>query len=1133
MDSTQYGRTKDGKQRSNRLNKLSAATLKNKTAALAAAVFNWLAVVAGITAFIVLAAWLFRGGHGTGHAQYTPAEKAAAEQARDTSFDPHALPEVYVEVDYSTGTNGTWYPRGEAPLLQELSAAGKLPPVDKRTGAEPAVLRGIEGIGRYGGTWLRVATSPGDTGVISWRLSSSGLVRWSPLGYPVTPHVAKEIHVGNSNKTFTVKLRRGMKWSDGHPFTADDIMYWWLHEVQNTSVSSGTIPDYMTSGGIPGSIKKKDAHTLIFEFDQPYGLFFERMAGASMHMTGSPAHYLKQYHPELGDKELIEKTMRAYKIASPRSLYGYMKDIFNPEHPRLWPWIYRTYRATPPQVFVRNPYYWAVDEAGNQLPYIDRIQFSIQDGRLLTLSAANGQISMQTRHLRFEDYTELMSRQSEAGTRILHWYPATRSVYVINPNLNRRIDPRKPNTKWKAELLADRRFRQALSLAINRKDIIQAEYNNLVQPSQVAPGPESPFHHPGIAQAYIEYNPQQAKEKLDAIWRDLGANPASRDKEGYRTFPDGKRMVFYLDFCAFTGAGPAQFLVDDWAAVGIRVIPRERARTLFYTEKAANDFDLNVWSGESDFLPLVSPRYFVATHSESFYAGGWGRWFSLGGFYNNPQAARTKLAIPVPQAHPMYKAMEWYEKALRTVNVAEQIAIFSNVLDIAAENLWSISIATAPPQLVVVKNEFRNVPDNALFGAVFHTPANTGIETYFFENAQDSAGAIQETQAALLNPVPRPGATAATENVSSVKNKLSRLLRILIYGIPLLALLLAAFKHPYIARRLLLMIPTLLAISIIVFTIIQLPPGDFLTARIMQLAEAGDDAEAEREQLEELRQIFHFDDPVTVRYMRWMGVMWFKTFEREDLGLLQGYMGRSMESNRDVNSIVGDRLLLTFLISLGTILFTWAVALPIGIYSAVRQYSITDYLLTFVGFIGMCVPPFLLALILMAFTNVSGLFSAEYATQPDWTIGKFLDLLKHIWIPVVVLGVGGTAGMIRVMRANLLDELNKPYVTTARAKGLRPMKLLLKYPVRLALNPFISGIGGLFPQLVSGGAIVAMVLALPTVGPLLLDALFTQDMYLAGSMLMMLSLLGVFGTLVSDLLLLWLDPRIRFKGSGQ
>jgi ABC-type dipeptide/oligopeptide/nickel transport system permease component len=243
-----------------------------------------------------------------------------------------------------------------------------------------------------------------------------------------------------------------------------------------------------------------------------------------------------------------------------------------------------------------------------------------------------------------------------------------------------------------------------------------------------------------------------------------------------------------------------------------------------------------------------------------------------------------------------------------------------------------------------------------------------------------------------------------------------------------------------------------------------------------------------------------------------------------------------MEDNRLVNDLVGDRILLTLALTLGTLIFTWISALAIGIYSATRQYTLWDHFFSFLAFIGMCVPNFLLALLLVYAgdkwfdVTVTGLFSPEFASVKAWSAPKVVDLLKHLWLPVVVLGIGGTAGMMRIMRGNLLDELRKPYVTTARAKGLRPFRLLMKYPVRIALNPFISGIGALFPQLVSGGAIVSIVLALPTVGPLQLSSLLNQDMYLAGSMLMILSLLAVVGTLVSDLLLLWLDPRIRMEG---
>jgi ABC-type dipeptide/oligopeptide/nickel transport system permease component len=297
---------------------------------------------------------------------------------------------------------------------------------------------------------------------------------------------------------------------------------------------------------------------------------------------------------------------------------------------------------------------------------------------------------------------------------------------------------------------------------------------------------------------------------------------------------------------------------------------------------------------------------------------------------------------------------------------------------------------------------------------------------------------------------------------------------------------------------------------------------------------SGDDVPPQ--DIRDLRDMFYLNDPMPVRYFRWMGFNWFLTFKDADKGLLQGNLGRSMETMLPVVDMVGDRVLLTVAISLGTMLLTWAIALPIGIYSAAKQYTIGDYVLTIIGFIGMCVPGFLLAIILMYVSQVvfgvpiSGLFSAQYAAQAGWSWGKVVDLSRHIWVPIVVLGVGGTAGMIRVMRANLLDELKKPYVVTARAKGLRPVKLLLKYPVRMALNPFVSGIGHIFPRLISGGAIVAIVMSLPTVSPLMLQALMAEDMYLAGSLLMVLSLLAVIGTLVSDLLLLGLDPRIRMQG---
>lgn len=322
----------------------------------------------------------------------------------------------------------------------------------------------------------------------------------------------------------------------------------------------------------------------------------------------------------------------------------------------------------------------------------------------------------------------------------------------------------------------------------------------------------------------------------------------------------------------------------------------------------------------------------------------------------------------------------------------------------------------------------------------------------------------------------------------------------------------------YIVRRLLLAVMTVWAISVLSFMIIHLPPGDYVTSYIASMSASGSavsegEAKAMREQL-------GLDQPITTQYVKWMGLM------------LRGNFGMAMEWGRPVSDVIGDRLSLTVVISVAAIIFTWAVALPIGIYSAVYRYSILDYVFTFVGFIGLAIPGFMLALIVMYVgfayfgANVGGLFSPDYAEAP-WGWGKTWDLIKHLPIPAVVLGVSGTAQLIRIMRSNLLDELRKPYVMTARARGLPEHRVILKYPVRVALNPFVSTIGYLLPYVVSGSIIVSLVLSLPTVGPLLLKALIAQDMFLAGTIVLLLGVLTVVGTFVSDLLLMWVDPRIR------
>lgn len=324
----------------------------------------------------------------------------------------------------------------------------------------------------------------------------------------------------------------------------------------------------------------------------------------------------------------------------------------------------------------------------------------------------------------------------------------------------------------------------------------------------------------------------------------------------------------------------------------------------------------------------------------------------------------------------------------------------------------------------------------------------------------------------------------------------------------------------YIIRRILWAVPFLFVVSLISFALIQAPPGDYISTFAATLAASGDVIDQER--LVALRERYGLDQPFLVQYWRWIS------------GVLVGDFGISFEWQQPVSNLIWERMALSVTLALSTLLFTWAVAFPIGVYSAVRKYSIGDYIATGIGFIGLALPSFLVALVLMYFAvtvfgaDVTGLFSPEYEKAP-WSWAKVGDLLSHLWIPVMILGLSSTASLTRIMRANLLDELHKPYVTTARAKGLSEFRLLIKYPVRLALNPFVSTIGWAFPQLISGAVITAFVLSLPTSGPLLLQALLAQDMYLAGAFILLLCCLSVVGMLVSDILLALVDPRIKFR----
>ncbi|TXL71671.1 ABC transporter permease [Vineibacter terrae] len=328
----------------------------------------------------------------------------------------------------------------------------------------------------------------------------------------------------------------------------------------------------------------------------------------------------------------------------------------------------------------------------------------------------------------------------------------------------------------------------------------------------------------------------------------------------------------------------------------------------------------------------------------------------------------------------------------------------------------------------------------------------------------------------------------------------------------------------YVAKRFLIMVPTLVIISFLVFFIITLPPGNCVTAQIDEILSSGGSNAMEK--VHQLEQLYDLDKPWIQRYAIWAS------------GTLTWDFGLSCQDNQPVSQLIGERIALTMVMEISTIIFIWVVSFIIGVYAATHQYRPGDYIASFIGFIGLAIPNFLLALVLLYVgkryfgVSVGGLMDPQYIDQP-WSWAKTRSVLEHLIIPVIVIGTAGTAGMIRRLRANLLDELQKQYVTTGRAKGLPPLKLLMKYPLRHALNPFVSDIGHILPEVISGSVIVSVVLSLPTTGPMLLNALKTQDTNLAATFLLLVAVLTVIGTLISDLLLAALDPRIRLQGGRE
>ena len=592
----------------------------------------------------------------------------------------------------------------QAPMYGQYSDIGTLPPVNERLPENPLVITPPHQNGPYGGTWPRFATGPQDIGIIKARFAYEGLVRWGPMARQILPNLAVSWTVEDSARTFTFELRRGVRWSDGHLFSADDILFWYEHVIQHPDLMP-TLPSAFSRGGELMELEKMDEYRIRFRFKRSHGLFLKAMAsGQGYEMADFPAHYLKQYHPDFTPLHQLEAMAEEAGFDFWYQLWGDKRDWRNIELPRLWPWIIKEPPPTQPVVFERNPYYWKVDPEGSQLPYIDRMTFEIYDIETINLKAINGEVGMQSRHMSFTNYPLFMENRDKGGYRVLHWVSGSGGANILGINLNHK-DP------ILRAIVSDRRFRIALSHAIDRDALNEASFFGIGQPRQVSPPPTSEYYSSEYEEAYISYDVEMANRLLD----EMGLT--ERNNQGVRLRPDGDALELSVETTAMNSR-TLELIAGYWTAVGVKTRIKELARQLFYQRKAALMHDVGVWGGADEQIPTLDPRWFIPYSSESIHGIGYARWYRSSG---------TKGETPEGD---LRRVIELYQLLEETPDDPGQIRLFSEILALNQKNLWVIGTVGGLPSMVLVKNTFKNVPEVAMSGWSFRTPGNTAVECY-------------------------------------------------------------------------------------------------------------------------------------------------------------------------------------------------------------------------------------------------------------------------------------------------------------------------------------------------------------------------------------------------------------------
>jgi peptide/nickel transport system substrate-binding protein len=613
----------------------------------------------------------------------------------------------------------------EAPSLAQQVKEAKLPAVDQRLPVSPMVVKPDE-IGTYGGTWRMGTIGGGDDPIFMRIFAYEPLLRWSKNWDKVEPNVAEKWEVNANATEYTIYLRKGMKWSDGEPFTADDIVFWYEDVVNNKDLSP-TLPTWLMSGGKEGKLTKVDDYTIKFTFEQSFGVFEQFLAAVDAKgMTFYPAHWAKQFHAKYTSQAKLDEIVKAggypgwvqmftAKVGKQSGGDGYAV-ILTPGRPTILPWmVQEPFTANATQiVLVRNPYYWKVDTQGQQYPYIDKLVYTIfQDVPAVLLKATNGEIDFQMRHFNtLANKPVLYDNQKKGDYHFFDLTDAANNKLVIQLNLTHK-------DKTMRSIFQNKDFRIGLSYAINRKEIIDTVYVGQGKPAQPAPLESTPFYSKQLATQYTEYDVAKANSYLDKVL-------PKKDGNGMRLTPDGKPFAFAIEIASANTAevDAGNLIAKYWQAVGVNVQAKPEDRALMYQRKDNNDLDAEIWQGEGGGNPIMDPRYYFPFSNESAFAEAWQSW------YNGGQIGASIAEEPPAEIKAL---MNKYEQVKSVPGFDAQVKAMNELLQMSADQFLCMGVMTPPDQFGIVKNSMHNVPQRMLLSWSYPTPAPLNTFTFFFK----------------------------------------------------------------------------------------------------------------------------------------------------------------------------------------------------------------------------------------------------------------------------------------------------------------------------------------------------------------------------------------------------------------